>query len=374
MALVSPELFVFFLTFTVVMTFVVMILGVWGWALRRIWLGIPLLREVKQSPLPQARWGALAVLAVIVLYLLLNASIFRLYAAATGRQIPRAARQAEPEDDSGKHGKASDQKPAVGAPEASARVPAEQSQGELMLQLAVINTLLLLIVPATLRVISGATLADLGINLTDWKRQAAQGGCAAMFMIPAVGAIQSIATRVWPSQRHPVELMVLEQFTPGVALLALLSTVVLAPVIEEMLFRGIVQRWLSRLFGEQSSQTVISRDKTLLWVDDLAGGHSSEQPEEKPADQSAVRPGDESTVRDGSPAASTLAIIVTSALFATMHLPQWPAPIAIFLLSMGLGTLYQRTGSLLSSIVMHGTFNGFNTVLMLLQEIGRAHV
>ena len=41
--------------------------------------------------------------------------------------------------------------------------------------------------------------------------------------------------------------MVLEQFTPGVALLAILSTVVLAPMIEEMLFRGVIQRWLSRL-------------------------------------------------------------------------------------------------------------------------------
>ena len=52
-----------------------------------------------------------------------------------------------------------------------------------------------------------------------------------------------------------------------------------------------------------------------------------------------------------------------------MHLPQWPAPIAIFLLSMGLGTSTSRTGSLLAAIVMHGTFNGFNTVLMLMAAI-----
>ena len=46
--------------------------------------------------------------------------------------------------------------------------------------------------------------------------------------------------------------MVLEQFTLGIALLAIVSTVVLAPMIEEMLFRGIVQRWLVQLVGEAS--------------------------------------------------------------------------------------------------------------------------
>ena len=38
-------------------------------------------------------------------------------------------------------------------------------------------------------------------------------------------------------------------------------------------------------------------------------------------------------------------VVMTSALFAAVHLPQWPAPIAIFFLSVGLGLVYQRTGS-----------------------------
>jgi membrane protease YdiL (CAAX protease family) len=54
-----------------------------------------------------------------------------------------------------------------------------------------------------------------------------------------------------------------------------------------------------------------------------------------------------------------------------MHLPQWPAPIAIFLLSIALGTVYQRTGSLLASITMHATFNGINTLLLLLAAVGQ---
>ena len=66
-----------------------------------------------------------------------------------------------------------------------------------------------------------------------------------------------------------------------------------------------------------------------------------------------------------------MAILSTSLLFAAMHAAQWPAPIAIFVLSVALGALYQRTGSLLAAIAMHGTFNGFSTLLLLLQALGR---
>ena len=70
-------------------------------------------------------------------------------------------------------------------------------------------------------------------------------------MTPAVLAIQSLAVRIWPPRKHPVEDMILEEFTPGVAVLAILSTMILAPMIEELLFRGIVQRWLTRLFSDR---------------------------------------------------------------------------------------------------------------------------
>ena len=47
-------------------------------------------------------------------------------------------------------------------------------------------------------------------------------------------------------------------------------------------------------------------------------------------------------------------------------MPQWPAPVAIFLLSLGLGALYQRTGSLVASFVLHAAFNGFSTLTLIL--------
>ena len=47
-------------------------------------------------------------------------------------------------------------------------------------------------------------------------------------------------------------------------------------------------------------------------------------------------------------------------------MPQWPAPLAIFFLSVGLGAVYQRTGSLIASFVMHALFNGLGTMMLFL--------
>jgi membrane protease YdiL (CAAX protease family) len=65
--------------------------------------------------------------------------------------------------------------------------------------------------------------------------------------------------------------------------------------------------------------------------------------------------------------------VITSAVFAAVHLPQWPAPLAIFFLSMGLGVVYRRTGSLIASFAMHALFNGFGTLMLFVAILaGRA--
>ncbi|GAC1463197.1 MAG: hypothetical protein NVSMB9_00360 [Isosphaeraceae bacterium] len=59
-------------------------------------------------------------------------------------------------------------------------------------------------------------------------------------------------------------------------------------------------------------------------------------------------------------------LLLTSGGFALVHAPQMPAPFAIFALSLALGTVYQRTGSLIAPFTLHALFNGFNTLLMVL--------
>ena len=128
-----------------------------------------------------------------------------------------------------------------------------------------------MLVPLLVRYTAGARLADLGLTLVDWRRQMAIGAAAALLMTPAVYAVQSVAVRIWKSQHHPVEQMVLGEFSFGIALLAIVSTVVLAPMIEELLFRGIVQRWLVKLAGprRESPPPAIPEVSVELLADDL---------------------------------------------------------------------------------------------------------
>jgi membrane protease YdiL (CAAX protease family) len=388
MNLLTVQLFLYSSLLTLLVVAFVGTLGAWIWAIRRLWSGRGLLENVRPSALRQAPWGALTVFSVILLYVLVNVAVTRCYATITGRRPPKAMRSAENKADEAIPGKATltngnrEKAPhaeSKAATKDGTRVtdhPAdqggpigEQSEAELLVQLAIINVLLTILVPALVRLTSNATLLDLGLDFKNWKMQMSVGAVAALLMTPAVLAIQSLAIRIWPPHKHPVEDMILEEFSIGVAVLAVLSTMILAPLIEEILFRGIVQRWLTRLLcaTPEGSENQPAPDalqlETTTWSSDV-----------RLADQSEVimiDPEENSPVAPGAARFSTSAIVTTSLLFAAMHLPQWPAPIGIFLLSMALGALYQRTGSLISTITMHAAFNGFSTVGLLLLALHR---
>jgi membrane protease YdiL (CAAX protease family) len=63
-----------------------------------------------------------------------------------------------------------------------------------------------------------------------------------------------------------------------------------------------------------------------------------------------------------------VAIIVTAVLFAAVHFPQPQSIPAIFLLALGLGYAYERTGSLVAPIVMHMIFNAVNMLIFMVPE------
>ena len=62
-----------------------------------------------------------------------------------------------------------------------------------------------------------------------------------------------------------------------------------------------------------------------------------------------------------------LAIAITSVLFAFIHADpeHWPA---LFVLAMGLGYSYEKSGSLFRPIFMHAMFNGLTIVAALLES------
>lgn len=220
----------------------------------------------------------------------------------------------------------------------------------LMLISSIANALLLITLPLLLRATSRAGLGDLGLTTVEFSSHVRFGVMAFLLFSPVVYAINGLmvlasrAAGVEPL-KHPLEQMVRGEFSLKTAFLAMISAVVLAPLVEELFFRGVFQGWLSKRFGRRVRGE----------AEGLPDG--SESPTSWPSleiEEDGV----------GSRPRTLWPILLTSAFFALVHAEQWPAPVAIFVLSLGLGFVYQASGSLVSSIVMHALFNLLGTLIL----------
>ncbi len=128
---------------------------------------------------------------------------------------------------------------------------------------------------------------------------------------PLVAGTYFVVTRFVEPQAHAVQQLLLKAPSLENILVAILGTTVVAPVVEELVFRGILLPWL--------------RERVGVWP----------------------------------------AVVMTSLIFAGMHRDAWPAPIPLFVLAMFLGALAARTCSLVGPIVLHATFNAANMLLLL---------
>jgi membrane protease YdiL (CAAX protease family) len=127
--------------------------------------------------------------------------------------------------------------------------------------------------------------------------------------------------------RHD-ELMLLGEQSP-VSLKVLISvvTIVVMPVFEEMLFRGMFQTMIRSFLSELRFKAGDCGNRQSVWV----------------------------------------AIALTSVLFAAIHgnREHWPA---LFVLAMCLGYAYEKSGSLMRPIFIHAMFNAISVIFTLLQN------
>lgn len=123
-----------------------------------------------------------------------------------------------------------------------------------------------------------------------------------------------------------------------------LGTAIIAPIQEEFLFRGLLQGGTERMQRLRESR--------------LAGGRP---------DLSAIpaleTPAVSETIRGTEVSAwSWWPVVMSSGVFAVMHMGQGLAPIALFVMSLGLGYLYRQTGRLWPCIVVHALLNAFSLI------------
>jgi membrane protease YdiL (CAAX protease family) len=206
------------------------------------------------------------------------------------------------------------------------------------------------------------------------------GLLAAVVAVPLTFLTSVITQQVYQATgvEHPNEhdlLKAMKAVPPFVQWLGVLAAVVVAPVVEEFMFRGLLQtaltEWLVRL-GRPSQFVPEPMPLAPRGAGTEAAGvpapPSSMPPSPAPTH---VQPLDyevpaastpEEVVRRRYPRAWA-AILATSVLFALVH-PLWMFPI-IFFLSLCLGYAYERTGNLWTSIALHALFNGVSTAVYL---------
>src|SRR5262249_41712433 len=204
-------------------------------------------------------------------------------------------------------------------------------------------------------------------------------------LVMVLHTVISLGYEIWTRQspkEHDIVWYVAQRPDEFAKNLMFWTVVVIAPIREEIFFRGLLQPWLSRrIWGGNIAMifaTVIAiatRDKGFaLWVGPLAfltvamlvfltlaREPKASQPLNFVASL-AVRWIHGPDVARRLQAAR--AIFGTSVLFGMVHFSTWPNPIPLAVLGLALGWLAHRTQSIIGPMVVHSLFNAVSATVL----------
>jgi membrane protease YdiL (CAAX protease family) len=236
-----------------------------------------------------------------------------------------------------------------------------------------LNVATLLLLP---RLLSDTRPFQLGLTSYRLGRNVFLGVLGWMILTPLVLWVNVLAhqlyVRITGGEPALHSLTMLSRSNPAwweLALVVLTATLV-APVWEEMLYRGLLQRWFSqRWWGGalacglaviwalvNKSPLIVSACSARNWSDLGVALQPA-------AFVLLLTPGLLLGGLRRRPNAAR-AIYGTAVLFAIRHSESWPDPVALLVLALGLGWLADRTRSLVGPIVLHSLFNGVACVMM----------
>ncbi|MEM6470965.1 MAG: CPBP family intramembrane glutamic endopeptidase [Planctomycetota bacterium] len=190
-------------------------------------------------------------------------------------------------------------------------VASESDQKWMIATHTIANLVAVALTISFLRLVYGATLGSL--TLVPTKRDLRVGLIATPWILVPVLGVNLVVIQ-FVEYEHAVTDLLADHADPVTFCLLFMSAAVVTPLAEEFQFRLLLQGGLQQL---------------------------ADPPAESGWEPRSFWP-----------------ILVTSVLFAAMHLGQGAAPIPLFFLSIGLGLLYQRTGRLFPVIVVHMILNG----------------
>ena len=231
----------------------------------------------------------------------------------------------------------------------------------------------------------GTRPAHYGLTPARWPANLALGLLAFILATPIILGVHLAMTLAAPTRTSPVvEIFKRDVFAWEWLLLAN-SLVVAAPLLEEIVFRGILLGWLRRAslaghlaivmmtvgvaasagvyFTDPQDKTTVFDLSPVLFASLLAVGYGfqlcrlarlfqlgEEEIQAWQPDPTEMRRSDEPSLDAWKEANANLAIYGSAMLFASFHSPAWPAPIPLFLMGLVLGALARRTQSLIGPI------------------------
>lgn len=193
------------------------------------------------------------------------------------------------------------------------------------------------VIAASLRMFAPGQRPRLGLSRREFPIGVMKGIGGVFMVLPLVLWVSTLTEWVYRAVefKHPSAhelLRAMKESGPVVRWLLIVGAVVVAPVVEELLFRGLFQTLLGWAFNNATSRRAAALAET-------------------------VPPGRLAAGR-------WMAIVITSLVFAGIH-DKWSVP-PIFVLALCLGFAYERTGSLWVTMAIHALFNGFQTLFFLL--------
>ena len=249
------------------------------------------------------------------------------------------------------------------------------------------------IIFGAIMLMSRGTLTDLGIVPRKIHRDVLVGVSAFAMIAPIVFGLQLLLTKFFKSQ-HPLIEWLTERPTMFFLYMVAFSAVVVAPIAEEVLFRLLLQGWFEKIALRKFSGRELVFGQSEVGLNDFSApltepkkdsadgkdgpnathGKESGNPFQPPLTQQPAKlVTDKGEVYDDGRLPSGIAmlpILGSSLVFALMHYSHGPDPIPLFLLSLGIGYVYQRTHRILPCILIHMLLNGFSMVLLWLQLFG----
>jgi membrane protease YdiL (CAAX protease family) len=140
------------------------------------------------------------------------------------------------------------------------------------------------------------------------------------------------------------------------------SVTLISPVLEELLYRGLLQGWLRAKYQNLAGKVLPpSASVPEIPLPD------SDNPYQAPQVRQFLTTAELQRRR----LTTWAPIFITSMAFSLAHVGHGPAPITLFFFSLALGYVYEKTGRLAPSIIAHLMLNLTTTVMLWLMISGR---